>query len=768
MSEISDLKEIYLLSEYRIDENDSEMKSIIENFYKYHDNKEYYQALYTLESLILQDGTSQKYNYIFLKFIISNIVNLIEDINKKKLEKMKITKKKDKKLTISDYLNDVDKYDFYYLRNCFDKYEIALSDNELNEILKEKIKYNEMIIENEDKELRKKYSKFIKRFNFEGNFILPNEIYETINDFNKLIKNKDYKLFYLYKYIKIENIEKDYIFEYLEKDYLYLNQFYFSKFDDLGIPIGYSNNIHIIYRYLFSIIKNKINVLENDKNEEDYEKGFQYIFNTFKTIFQNIQKNKIIFMKYFSFIFSNVIFDVDRNILFAYQFNEIPTYFRNLINQFLYKDEIDKNILKQFKKKKMVNISFRDEGNATISINNEIIELNNKEFSINSFLYNYVQNFWLEHVDIIKNKSQRLLCKNKIYGKYFNEFINLLKKICLSNVAKTLQSLHEEFKQYKPFYENDGILEDLFNNRLKFYPFERKSFYGHTDKYLMEIYLSSIYSLNTSTSLNQYCKKHPHILIIFNMGFNSVIFQHESLNHYIRAYLSYSNDQNNNLRKINMNTKKNYCYYPKQKLNKIKNVPLYLKKFFVKMNSTELKELKKVSTLNFQDLLEESSDEKNDGDDSDVEMSDDNNDINTNYIKNESNNVYNIIHSSDDDDEGYYYERQLFTSENENKLKEFNFLQALMLLDEDAYNLDPVHFHYCFLKLKNANNYKLIKENFQSPLLKLLLEKVDFSKSDEIKKLTFISKRSSTGGLLFEFNREACDVMPPYIRNVNQ
>ena len=152
MSEISDLKEIYLLSEYRIDENDSEMKSIIENFYKYHDNKEYYWALYTLESLILQDGTSQKYNYIFLKFIISNIVNLIEDINKKKLEKMKIMKKKDKKLTISDYLNDVDKYDFYYLRNSFDKYEIALSDNELNEILKEKIKYNEMIIENEDKE----------------------------------------------------------------------------------------------------------------------------------------------------------------------------------------------------------------------------------------------------------------------------------------------------------------------------------------------------------------------------------------------------------------------------------------------------------------------------------------------------------------------------------------------------------------------------------------------------------------------------------------
>ena len=217
MSEESDLEEVYLLSDYKIDDNDETMKLMIQKFYQFVENKEYYMALYNLENLLLQDGTSQKYNYIFLKFIITNIYNLIKDIKKKKKEKDNIifnTKNKEE----LDYLKDVDKYDFYYLRNCFDKYEIALSDNELNEILKEKIKYNEKIIENEDKELRKKYSKFIKRFNFEGNFILPNEIYETINDFNKLIKNKDYKLFYLYKYIKIENIEKDYIFEYLEKD----------------------------------------------------------------------------------------------------------------------------------------------------------------------------------------------------------------------------------------------------------------------------------------------------------------------------------------------------------------------------------------------------------------------------------------------------------------------------------------------------------------------------------------------------------------------
>ena len=216
-----------------------------------------------------------------------------------------------------------------------------------------------------------------------------------------------------------------------------------------------------------------------------------------------------------------------------------------------------------------------------------------------------------------------------------------------------------------------------------------------------------------------------------------------------------------------MNTKKNYCYYPQQKLNKIKVEPLYLKKFLVKMNSKELKELKKPSNLDFKQFLEETNEDKKD--ESDIEMSNDDNNINTNYIKNESSNKNNINYcSDDDDDEGYYYERQLFTYEYENKLKEFNFLQALMLLDEDAYNLDPVHFHYCFLKLKNANNYNLIKENFKSPLLNSLLENIDFSQGNDFKNMIFICKRSLNDELLFEFERDACDVMPSYIRTVGK
>ena len=116
------------------------------------------------------------------------------------------------------------------------------------------------------------------------------------------------------------------------------------------------------------------------------------------------------------------------------------------------------------------------------------------------------------------------------------------------------------------------------------------------------------------------------------------------------------------------------------------------------------------------------------------------------------------------DDEGYYYERQLFTTKGEQKLTKFNFLQALMLIDEDAYNLDPVYFHYCFLKLKDSINYSFIKENFESNLLKKLLKNIDINFEETIKSLTFIGKRSSNIGdeMYFEFERVGYDVMSSY------
>ena len=221
-----------------------------------------------------------------------------------------------------------------------------------------------------------------------------------------------------------------------------------------------------------------------------------------------------------------------------------------------------------------------------------------------------------------------------------------------------MQSLHEDFKQYKAFYSNINIRNDLFNNRLKFLPFECSKIYGITDKYLLEIYLSSIYI----DKLSNYDKKlninYEEILLIFNMSLNSAIFQHEALSHYIRGYLFYYNDNNN--RKISIDTKKNYTYYPKQKLDNIKVMPKYLNKFIYKLNDNEINELKTILNINYQDFYEKPTEKE--------KKANGNNKDKDDY--------------DDDDDEGYYYERQLFTKPNEKKLNKFNFLQALMLLDE--------------------------------------------------------------------------------------
>ena len=85
-----------------------------------------------------------------------------------------------------------------------------------------------------------------------------------------------------------------------------------------------------------------------------------------------------------------------------------------------------------------------------------------------------------------------------------------------------------------------------------------------------------------------------------------------------------------------------------------------------------------------------------------------------------------------------------------------------MILDEDSYNLDPIHFHYCFLQLENTNDFNIIKENFTSNLLKKLLKKIDFTLYSDIKEIYFTANRGSSGDLCIEFERSGYDVMSSY------
>ena len=164
-----------MLYENKIDEDNKEMSDLINSFYKYWKKNEYYKAFYSLENLILRDGTSQKYNYIFLDYIISHFKELVEDIKKVKNEQKQkeniFLYKEDKTM---ENLNDLDKYDFYYLSNYSDKYEITLDNLELEKLHNKKIKYNKKIMADEDEFLNQEYDNFIKIISIEGNMILQN------------------------------------------------------------------------------------------------------------------------------------------------------------------------------------------------------------------------------------------------------------------------------------------------------------------------------------------------------------------------------------------------------------------------------------------------------------------------------------------------------------------------------------------------------------------------------------------------------------------
>ena len=732
-------KEICLLSEYKINEKDEEIKSKIKEVNNLEKGRHYYLAIYTLESLILQDGTDAKFNFIFLNLILDHYDELFKDL---KNFTSGIQLDEDFQLKYEDAINDSNKYNFNYFRDCFDKYEVSLNQEQLKVISIKKSKHNLKII-TQFPSLKEEYLKLIKDLENVEKIVSAQKIYDIIQELNsKIPKENESRLFYIYKYLDINLIENNKIFELIEKNKFFLNQFSFGFFNNLGIPIGYSDNWNLKLRYLFLLIKNKINDIDIKKKKtkkstkEKKDLSIEFVFKTFKDIFSNINSNRFEFLSYFTLIFLYIIFEGKYNVERVYndEAKLVFSLFQILCEQFSFNNKINYALKSLYEQLKIIKST---ENQIGINLSQQNICLSFKDYSINSFLIN------LSRVDnnniIIKNHSKKFLCQDKIYDEYFDDFIQLLKKICCSNTVEILQSLHNEFKLSKAFFSNEDIMKDFFENRLKFYPYECYKMHGITDKYLLEVYLSSIYLNNIKGydyDLEEYFKE---IIFIFNMALNSVNFQHESLNHYVRAYLSYFGDELE--RKISIDTKSANIYYPIQKLKDINYTPNYLKKFLNKLEGEVLNELSKPSNLEYKKYIGDYP-----------EMQSELND------KKDDNKL---------DDEGFYYERQLFTSQEEKKLTKFNFFQALMLIDEDSYNLDPIHFHYCFLQLKNSEKYSLIKENFKSKLLKNLLEKIDLNVEEKIKSLIFIAKRSADEGgeIYLEFD-ERCgyDVMSSYAK----
>ena len=180
---MSNLKEAYLLSEYKIDEKDKNMKIKINKFKAFKKKGVLYSALYELENLILPDGTSEKYKNIFLNFIIDNFEDLLKEINKLKSI---LLKEEDYENYNPDSIRDLNKYDFYYLRECFDKYEITLNNQHLKIIFNKKKIYNENVIKNNPK-IKKEYNNLVKNIDSNDDKISADNIHIIINNLNEKI-----------------------------------------------------------------------------------------------------------------------------------------------------------------------------------------------------------------------------------------------------------------------------------------------------------------------------------------------------------------------------------------------------------------------------------------------------------------------------------------------------------------------------------------------------------------------------------------------------
>ena len=126
-------EKICLLSEYKIDEKDKEMKSTLDEVNKLEKENRYYIAVYVLERVILRDGTTEKYNYRFLKLILDHYDKIFEEI---KNYSKGITLDENFYKKYENAINDVNKYNFYYFRDCFDKFEVSLNQDQLEDIRK--------------------------------------------------------------------------------------------------------------------------------------------------------------------------------------------------------------------------------------------------------------------------------------------------------------------------------------------------------------------------------------------------------------------------------------------------------------------------------------------------------------------------------------------------------------------------------------------------------------------------------------------------------
>ena len=617
------------------------------------------KKLKIIEDILLQDATNSNITSKALNYFIDNINEIIK--------------------TNHSY------YNLSRIQTFFNEYLIILTDEELNIIINKINNYNLSIIDKKEIHIYNKIKENNSRKEKKYFFLKYNK---NRNDKNKLIE------FYFYPKSGI----KDFILflKDLEQNIdNYKNYLKLMDFTYFGIPIGYSNNISLKIRCIMQLICEKIK--SNYRTQRNkIKKIIKNSLNHFCYNINNINFEKI---EFFQFIFTSILLDEKLMINNEYFYN----IFYNYLGENPKKNNIEK-MLKNSREKTKNHIIY------CVGCNNEIIINNTNLFFNNEFsLYNILaiaEKKTIKFPNITFYQSQNYYgMKNTIYNQYSNIFLDFLKLILTSNVYKTLYNNHYEFSKFEYLYDNKEIVDNLFNNDIKFYSFPIDHICGMTEKNLLSLYISNYPKTFDKSEFFINDKEYYDLIIFYNMVNNVIIFLHET-HHYTRIYLYYLiNSAPEEIHPIMLNTaKKNYY------INIFdENINLnYLKKFEKELTDKEYEELNKVQNEeNFLDTIFKEKSELN------KEANE--------YFKIKKNYEEKLFFNNNKIDGGDQAEIQLF-SDKLGYISNFNILQLFMILDEQAYNLRPSSFNYIFNLLNHSsNNLKIYFNNFRSKLIKNFL-----------------------------------------------
>ena len=617
------------------------------------------KKLKIIEDILLQDATNSNITSKALNYFIDNINEIIK--------------------TNHSY------YNLSRIQTFFNEYLIILTDEELNIIINKINNYNLSIIDKKEIHIYNKIKENNSRKDKKYFFLKYNK---NRNDKNKLIE------FYFYPKSGI----KDFILflKDLEQNIdNYKNYLKLMDFTYFGIPIGYSNNISLKIRCIMQLICEKIK--SNYRTQRNkIKKIIKNSLNHFCYNINNINFEKI---EFFQFIFTSILLDEKLMINNEYFYN----IFYNYLGENPKKNNIEK-MLKNSREKTKNHIIY------CVGCNNEIIINNTNLFFNNEFsLYNILaiaEKKTIKFPNITFYQSQNYYgMKNTIYNQYSNIFLDFLKLILTSNVYKTLYNNHYEFSKFEYLYDNKEIVDNLFNNDIKFYSFPIDHICGMTEKNLLSLYISNYPKTFDKREFYINDKEYFDLIILYNMVNSVIIFLHET-HHYTRIYLYYLiNSAPEEIHPIMLNTaNKNYyinIYDENINLN-------YLKKFEKELTDKEYEELNKVQNEeNFLDIIFKEKSELNKKANE--------------YFKIKKSYEQKLFINNNKIDGGDQAEIQLF-SDKLGYISNFNILQLFMILDEQAYNLRPSSFNYIFNLLNHSsNNLKIYFNNFRSKLIKNFL-----------------------------------------------